>query len=571
MGSRRSSLLIVALMAASIVVPLAGPAGADHDGTPLCEGEHATIVGTNGNDILLGTDGPDVIFAGGGSDNIQAGGGDDIICGGPGVDSIDAGPGNDILVGGDSVDFLFGQDGVDKLFGGGGDDLLFGGDGRDKLKGGDGDDELDGGPGKDKLFGQAGDDLLLGGDNGDTLKGGGGDDVLRGGGGNDVLKGQGGDDLIVGQGGGKDKAVGGSGVDECDAEKERRCEPKLGTPDVVGVVDRDTATWFLVEPILADLTPDAVPGGDPKGSGRAQLTFGDGVICFGLDIFGLKKVTDVNIRQGAVGNDGPVVVDLDFATNGSHGCVEEIDALIDQILADLESHYVKVHTEDFPQGAVRGQLSGGPIEPFSWGEPGDVPLFGDWDGDGTATPGSLDLITGKGSASNDLRGSTLDFTFTITVTASDMVPVVGDWDGDDTDGIGLIDPGLNGVFYLDLVTSGVFGPPDIEFGLTGIGKGALPIAGDFDHDGVDELGVFDEGVFFWRNTLTTGPANQGGLVLGGADDQGLFGDWDGDGLERPGFFDGRRIFLGDLGPNMEIFTDGFESGNISVWGPINRD
>src|SRR5690348_603771 len=56
--------------------------------------DNATIVGTNGDDVIRGTDGPDIILAGAGNDVIFGLGGDDKICGGDGNDRIDGGSGN---------------------------------------------------------------------------------------------------------------------------------------------------------------------------------------------------------------------------------------------------------------------------------------------------------------------------------------------------------------------------------------------------------------------------------------------------------------------------------------------
>ena len=56
---------------------------------------------------------------------------------------------------------IVGTDGDDVLIGGGGDDTLIGLEGRDTLIGSDGDDTLDGGLGQDTLSGGAGDDVLI--------------------------------------------------------------------------------------------------------------------------------------------------------------------------------------------------------------------------------------------------------------------------------------------------------------------------------------------------------------------------------------------------------------------------
>jgi Ca2+-binding RTX toxin-like protein len=68
-------------------------------GGVTCEGETATIVGTNGNNDITGTSGNDVIAGLGGNDRIRALGGNDIVCGGAGNDDMDGGEGRDELVG----------------------------------------------------------------------------------------------------------------------------------------------------------------------------------------------------------------------------------------------------------------------------------------------------------------------------------------------------------------------------------------------------------------------------------------------------------------------------------------
>jgi len=145
-------------------------------GDVFCGGFEATIVGTEGHDVIIGTDGPDVIHGLGASDLIRGMGGDDIICGGDGADFLSGVSGNDII---------FGGNGHDAIWGGPGNDTLFGEDGHDTLYGGDGDDELNGDAGDDRLVGLAGDDILNGNYGNDTLYGGDGVDELSGGSGPD--------------------------------------------------------------------------------------------------------------------------------------------------------------------------------------------------------------------------------------------------------------------------------------------------------------------------------------------------------------------------------------------------
>jgi hypothetical protein len=100
----------------------------------MCQGLVATIVGTNGNNILTGTGADDVIAGLEGNDVIEGNGGRDTICGGEGADTL-RGNGND-----------------DVLNGGPGNDTLRGGDGRDLLDGGQGTDDCNGGLGNNTLF-----------------------------------------------------------------------------------------------------------------------------------------------------------------------------------------------------------------------------------------------------------------------------------------------------------------------------------------------------------------------------------------------------------------------------------
>jgi CHRD domain-containing protein len=66
-----------------------------------------------------------------------------------------------------------------------------------------------------------------------------------------------------------------------------------------------------------------------------------------------------HIHAGAAGIAGSVVVTL-TAPDGSgtsSGCVKVARPLVDAILANPAGYYVNVHTTDFPDGAIRGQLA----------------------------------------------------------------------------------------------------------------------------------------------------------------------------------------------------------------------
>ena len=105
-----------------------------------------------------------------------------------------------------------------------------------------------------------------------------------------------------------------------------------------------------------------VPGpGDPDGTGSATLWLNQGLnkVCFAISVSNISTATAAHIHVGAVGVAGPPVVHLDppDASGMSSGCVEADPALIKRIRANPAKYYVNIHNADFPDGAIRGQLS----------------------------------------------------------------------------------------------------------------------------------------------------------------------------------------------------------------------
>jgi CHRD domain-containing protein len=120
----------------------------------------------------------------------------------------------------------------------------------------------------------------------------------------------------------------------------------------------------------AKLTGKAeVPGpGSKKGKGDVAVFLKptQGKVCFNLEVKNLDTVTDSHIHKGAEGVAGDVKVPLfvgkQLSGTGTYeGCVKKVKAkLIKKIAAHPEKFYVNVHTLDFPDGAIRGQLEAVP-------------------------------------------------------------------------------------------------------------------------------------------------------------------------------------------------------------------
>lgn len=184
---------------------------------------------------------------------------------------------------------------------------------------------------------------------------------------------------------------------------------------------------------------------------------------------------------------------------------------------------------------LRTSLSAGPpdVLPYVIGVSGDVPVVGDWNGDG---------VDGTGYYRNgdhtfhlrevlDATGPS-DYAFVADFALAGDVPVIGDWDGDGRDGIGTYRPS-DLTFRLRNVRSG--GQADYQFASGAAGD--KPVAGDWNGDGKDSVGLFRPGTgnFHLRNALNPGASDYAfDHPRVDAGDLPVVGDWNGDGIDTAG-------------------------------------
>jgi hypothetical protein len=106
-----------------------------------------------------------------------------------------------------------------------------------------------------------------------------------------------------------------------------------------------------------------VPGpGDPDGAGWVNLALnpGAGEVCFEIVVSNITlPAIGAHIHAGPAGVAGPVEVALTppDASGRSSGCVSVDREEILEIIHEPAAYYVNVHTSDYPNGALRGQLS----------------------------------------------------------------------------------------------------------------------------------------------------------------------------------------------------------------------
>ncbi|HET6979471.1 MAG TPA: SBBP repeat-containing protein [Pyrinomonadaceae bacterium] len=166
----------------------------------------------------------------------------------------------------------------------------------------------------------------------------------------------------------------------------------------------------------------------------------------------------------------------------------------------------------------------------NFGQAGDLAVTGDWDGNGVDTPGVFNPATGQWLLTNGINGLNVtnsfpQANFTFTFGQNGDLPLAGDWDGNGIDGVGFFRTG-NSSFNL---SNGFLGVLDIKSFIFG-GLGVKPIAGDWNGDGIATIGVFNSntGTMSLNNTNTAGNG-AGDIVFnfGQNGDLPIAGDWDG--------------------------------------------
>jgi hypothetical protein len=144
---------------------------------------------------------------------------------------------------------------------------------------------------------------------------------------------------------------------------------------------------------------------------------------------------------------------------------------------------------------------------FFFGDPGDFPLAGDFDSDGCDTvsiyrPAEQQFYVINDLGSNDGGLGAAEYSF-LFGDAGDK-PFVGDFDGDGVDTVGLHRESTGLVYFRNANSTGI---ADLEF-IYG-DPGDKIVAGDWEGDGTDTVGVYrpSEDIFFIKHTNEQGVAD----------------------------------------------------------------
>ena len=237
------------------------------------------------------------------------------------------------------------------------------------------------------------------------------------------------------------------------------------------------------------------------------------------------------------------------------------------------SDFVNANQNDLNPVPISGDLNGDGIDTYGTFDPitnifkfgsksvlfamaGDLPVMGDWDHDGKDEIGVY-RPNEAGTGQSYFYLVTRDWdtlpSYPINVGSADCdilfgpypnnIPLAGDWDGDGDDDVGGFYPPNNNfyLYILDLTSSSVISypsHPSVPFGI----NGDKPIIGDWDGDGDDDVGVhrgFDPDysnnlVFYFDLDLSGGQSDLNPAPLGNNGDIAVIGDWDGDGDDNIG-------------------------------------
>lgn len=143
---------------------------------------------------------------------------------------------------------------------------------------------------------------------------------------------------------------------------------------------------------------------------------------------------------------------------------------------------------------------------FYFGQAGDIPVAGNFNGEGCDTLSIYRPSEGKFYISNQppVDGGAFIADYSFFYGQPGDKPFVGDFDGDGIDTVGLHRESTGFVYFRN---SNTFGVADFEFYYGD--PGDVLLAGDWDGDGADTVGVYrpSNGMFYVRNSHSTGNAD----------------------------------------------------------------
>jgi SpoIID/LytB domain protein len=201
----------------------------------------------------------------------------------------------------------------------------------------------------------------------------------------------------------------------------------------------------------------------------------------------------------------------------------------------LNSAYFTISGQPGVRWQQSSELSiGSSAHTFTYGPSSARRIAGDWNNDGTDTPGVLDKVSGawrwRLTSTNEISSPAVTFSY----GPDRCVPLTGDWSG-----VGYNTPGVvcddDGEWYWRLRDSNSSGAPHWQFRYGP--SSCRPTVGDWDGNGGDSPGVIclDGGGLRWRLSNVLGISSPAAdFQYGPETATPVVGDWDGDGQTTVG-------------------------------------
>ncbi len=238
--------------------------------------------------------------------------------------------------------------------------------------------------------------------------------------------------------------------------------------------------------------------------------------------------------------------------------------------------------DDAPDGHLTGLVdpsqgrwflydgSGGLVSSFYFGNPGDYPFMGDWDGDGVETPGLYRQSDGYVYLRNSNTAGPGEIKFFFGNPGD--VPIAGDFNNDGFDTVSIYRPSNQTFYIINKLGKNDGGLGAAEFSYVFGNPGDKPFVGDFDGDGVETVGLHREstGLVYFRNTHTQGNADAQ-FIFGDPGDKIIAGDWNDNGTFSPGLFRPSNTTMYFRYTNTQGNADNLfiPPGSASTWLPVS--
>ncbi len=326
---------------------------------------------------------------------------------------------------------------------------------------------------------------------------------------------------------------------------------------------------YTISGIILDVDQDPVEGVTVAATvGHEQTVYTDehgyyeltGVAYEAVDIIITPALSGYTVNPEFILIEGPVTADIE---NQDFTAVQRLPANRMGIYRPGERSFYL----DMDGGGVWDDAE--ELGPF--GLSSDVPVVGDGTGDGFDQIGIWRVAPGTYQ-----HYFALDMDYSGTWTEGDVllgpfgqegdVPIIGDWTGDGTDQVGVWRPGER-CFYLDMDGDGVF-EDAVKLGPFGLSTD-VPVIGDWDGSGTDQVGIWraSDRIFALNMDYTGTWNSETDVVLGPfglSTDVPIIGDWDGSGIDQVGIWRAsNRIFA----LNMD-YTGIWNSETDLVLGPF---